>query len=174
MPLLLLLPLLVVVLVVLWLLFLPLALWQRYRRGRMRRRAVGWVAAINAWSLLVSSVVFLCSAWLTGHWVAAALQFAAGGLAAGLLAGVLGLGLTRFESTPQGLFYTPNRWLMLGLALVVLARVAYGVYRMQQTWVADTHAVWLSQQGSVLSVGGLLLGYYLAYAWGLRSRLRRI
>jgi hypothetical protein len=172
-PLLLLLPLLVVALVVLWLLFLPLALWQRYRRGRMRRRAVGWVTAMNAWSLLVSCVVFLCSAWLTGHWVAAALQFAAGGLAVGVSAGVLGLALTRFESTPQGLFYTPNRWLMLALALVVLLRLVYGVYRMQQAWVADTHVAWLSQQGSVLAVGGLLLGYYLAYAWGLRSQLRR-
>ena len=171
MPLLLLLPLLVVVLLVLWLLFLPLALWQRYRSGRARRRAVGWLTAINAWSLLVSSVLFLGSAWLTGYWVTQALPFAAGGLAIGVLTGGLGLALTRFERTPGGLFYTPNRWLILTLTLVILARLAYGVYRMHQAWMTD--AQWVSQQGSVLATGGLVLGYYLAYAWGLRSRLRR-
>lgn len=174
MPLLLLLPLLVVALVLVWLLLLPLAMWQRYRSGRARRRAIGWMVSINAWSLLVSSAIFLCSAWLSGYWVDAALRFAAGGLAAGALVGMLGLALTRFESTPQGLFYTPNRWLVLTLALIVLVRLVYGVYRMQRAWVADTHVAWLSQQGSVLAVGGLLLGYYLAYAWGLRMRLRRI
>ena len=42
-----------------------------------------------------------------------------------------------------------------------------------QAWVSDIHAAWLAQQGSVLAVGGLLLGHYLAYAWGLRWRLRR-
>ncbi|GAB3359733.1 DUF1453 domain-containing protein [Lysobacter tyrosinilyticus] len=174
MPLLVLLPLLVVALLVLWLLLLPLAIWQRYRGGRARRRVVGWVATINAWSLLVSSVIFLCSAWLTGHWVVAALQFAAGGLAIGVVVGVLGLALTRFESTPLGLFYTPNRWLILALTLLVLSRIAYGMYRMRQAWITDSHAVWLSQQGTMLTFGGLLLGYYLAYAWGLRSRLRRM
>jgi len=44
---------------------------------------------------------------------------------------------------------------------------------MEQAWVSDAHAAWLAQQGSVLAVGGLLLGHYLAYAWGLRWRLPR-
>jgi hypothetical protein len=174
MPLLLLLPVLVVVLVGLWLLLLPLALWQRYRRGHARRRAVGWVAAVNAWSLLVSALVFAGGAALTGLWVEGALPYALGGLAAGALAGMLGLALTRFEATPQGIYYTPNRWLVLALMLVVLARLAWGGYRMQQAWAGDAHAAWLSQQGQVLAVGGLLLGHYLAYAWGLRRRLPRL
>lgn len=174
MPLLLLLPFLVVAMVLAWLLLLPLAMWQRYRSGRARRRAIGWVASVNAWSLLISSVVFLCGAWLSGHWIDAALPFAAGGLATGALTGIAGLALTRFERTPQGLFYTPNRWLVLVLTLVVLARLVHGAYRMQQAWAAEAQMAWLSQQGSVLAIGGLLLGYYLAYAWGLRSRLRRM
>lgn len=172
MPLLLLLPFLLVAMVLVWLLLLPLAIWQRYRGGRARRRAVGWVASVNAWSLLVSAVIFLCSAWLSGYWIDAALPFAAGGLATGALAGMLGLALTRFERTAQGLFYTPNRWLVLALTLIVLARAVHGVYRMQRAWAADAQLAWLSQQGSILAVGGLLLGYYLAYAWGLRRRLR--
>lgn len=173
MPLLLLLPLLVVALVVLWLLLLPLALWQRYRMGRARRRAVPWVAGLNAWSLLVSALVFVFSAWLAEYWVDAALPHAAVGLAVGLVLGFIGLALTRFEATQRGLYYTPNRWLVLALTLVVAGRIAYGLLRMQQAWAADAHAAWLSQQGSVLAVAGLLLGHYLAYAWGLRSRIRR-
>lgn len=173
MPLLLLLPVLVMALVLLWLLLLPFALWQRYRSGRARRRAARWVTAVNAWSLLVSACVFVASAWLTSHWIDGALRHALAGLAAGALAGILGLALTRFEVTPQGLFYTPNRWLVLALTLVVVARLAFGVYRMAQAWTAGGHAAWLSQQGSVLAVGGLVLGHYLAYAWGLRGRLRR-
>ena len=173
MPLLLLLPLLIVALVVLWLLLLPLALWQRYRTGRARRRAVPWVAGLNAWSLLVSALVFVFSAWLAGYWINAALPHAAAGLAAGLGLGFVGLALTRFEATQRGLYYTPNRWLVLALTLVVAARIAYGLFRMEQAWAADAHAAWLTQQGSVLAVGGLLLGHYLGYAWGLRRRIRQ-
>ena len=170
---LLLLPLLVVALVLLWLLLMPFALWQRYRSGRSRRRAVRWVVTLNAWSLLVSVVLFLASAWIAGYWVDAALTHAGAGLLGGMLLGVMGLALTRFETTSQGVFYTPNRWLVLGLTLIVAARIGYGLYRMEQAWVAGAHATWLAQQGSVLAVGGLLLGHYLAYAWGLRWRLRR-
>jgi hypothetical protein len=170
---LLLLPLLVVALVLLWLLLMPFALWQRYRSGRSRRRAVRWVATLNAWSLLVSVVLFLFGAWVAGYWVDAALAHAGAGLLAGMLLGVVGLALTRFEATSQGVFYTPNRWFVLGLTLLVAARIGYGLYRMEQAWVGDAHAAWLAQQGSVLAVGGLLLGHYLAYAWGLRWRLRR-
>ena len=170
---LLLLPLLVVALVLLWLLLMPLALWQRYRSGRSRRRAVRWVVTLNAWSLLVSVVLFLASAWIAGYWVDAALMYAGAGLLGGMLLGVMGLALTRFETTSQGVFYTPNRWLVLGLTLIVAARIGYGLYRMEQAWVSDAHAAWLAQQGSVLAVGGLLLGHYLAYAWGLRWRLPR-
>lgn len=173
MPLLLLVPLLIVCAVIAWLLLMPFALWQRYRMGRARRRAVRWVVSLNAWSLLVSVLLFLASAWLAGYWVDTALTHAVIGLLAGMLVGIAGLALTRFEATPQGVFYTPNRWLVLALTLVVAARIGYGLYRMEQAWVADAHAAWLSQQGSVLAVGGLLLGHYLAYAWGLRRRLRR-
>ncbi|KQY50425.1 hypothetical protein [Lysobacter sp. Root494] len=170
---LLLLPLLVMGLVLLWLMLMPFALWQRYRSGHSRRRAVRWVVTFNAWSLLMSAVLFLFGAWVAGYWVDAALAHASAGLLAGMLLGVLGLALTRFEATSQGVFYTPNRWLAMALTLVVAARISYGLYRMEQAWAGDVHAAWLVQQGSVFAVGGLLLGHYLAYAWGLRWRLRR-
>jgi hypothetical protein len=174
MPLLLLVPLLLMALIALWALLLPLAMLQRYRLGKARRRAIGWVVRLNAWLLLGSAVVFALSAWLVGHWVDAALLHAAAGLGVGVLVGLAGLALTRFEREPRGLYYTPNRWLVLGLTLIVAARIGVGVLRAWQLWRADAQAMtWLSQQGSLLAVGGLLLGYYLAYGWGLRWRLRQ-
>ncbi|MGH8075245.1 MAG: DUF1453 domain-containing protein [Lysobacter sp.] len=175
---LLLLPLLLLGVALVWALLLPLGLWQRYRRGRARRRAVPWAVRLNSWVLLGSTGLLLLTAWLAGHWVDAALQHTVLGLLLGVLVGIVGLWLTRFEPPIPGqgghLYYTPNRWLVLGLTLVVAARIAFGLLQALQIWGgADAHAAWLARQGSLLAVGGLLLGHYLAYGWGLRRRLRR-
>ena len=61
---LLLIPLALLAIVMAWLLLMPLALWQRYRRGHARRRAVPWAIAVNAWLLLASVVLFVLTAWL--------------------------------------------------------------------------------------------------------------
>ena len=90
----------------------------------------------------------------------------------GALFGLLGLALTRWEAKPEGLFYTPSRWLALFLILAIAARFAYG-------WWRGLHAAgphpFLSASGMQLSlaVGGGLIGYYLAYAIGVRLRLAR-
>ena len=47
----------VFLLLALWVVLLPLSLWQRYRYGRSRRMARGWLLAFNAWSLLVSVAI---------------------------------------------------------------------------------------------------------------------
>lgn len=174
---LLLLPLLLIALVLLWALLLPLALLQRYRRGHARRRARAWTVRFNAWLMLMSVVLFVATSWLAGHWVDAALANASIGLALGIAIGIVGLWLTRFESGESHaglLVYTPNRWLVLGLTGVVALRIGYGLLRGWQWSRGEGDAAeWLAQQGNLLAVGGLLLGHYLAYAWGLRQRLPR-
>lgn len=171
---LLLLPLLLLGLVLLWLLLLPLLLLQRYRMGRARQRAIGWVVGANAWLLLVSALLLLAGAWLTQRWVADALPFAAAGLAAGLLLGLLGVRLGTFESTSKGMFHTPNRWLVLLLTLAVAARIALALWQagLHLRAGGEMHGV-LAEQGSLFALGALLLGHYLAYAWGLRRALRQ-
>ena len=47
---LLLVPLLILLLLLAWLLLLPLSLWQRYRFGKMRRRALPWLVKQNSFS----------------------------------------------------------------------------------------------------------------------------
>lgn len=171
---LLLIPLAVLAIVLLWLLLMPLALWQRYRRGHGRRRAVPWAARVNAWLLTASAALLVLSAWLLAFWVDGALLQAMAGLGGGVVLGIVGLWLTPFEHGPQGMFYAPNRWLVLALTLLVAARIAFGLWHAAQWWRGDAgHVAWLAQQGSLLAVGGLLLGYYLATSWGIWRRWRR-
>lgn len=172
---LLLIPLALLAFVLLWLLLTPLALWQRYRRGHARRRAVPWAVRVNAWLLTGSAILFAMSAWALDYWVDGSLLHALAGLGAGVVLGIIGLWLTPFRAEAAGLFYAPNRWLVLALTLVVAARLAYGLWRTAQLWGEGAgHAAWLAQQPGLLAIAGLLLGYYVAYGWGVRRRLQRL
>ena len=178
MPLLLLLPLLAIAIIVAMLLLLPLSLRQRYRMGHARRRAYGWAVALNAWLFSLSVGVFLATAWFGSLWSADALRDAALGLCAGIVAGIVGLALTRFDESEGVLHYAPNRWLVLALTLLVAARIAFGLWlgwhRATASGATPSPAWqgWI-EAGGLWSIGGLLLGYAAAYAWGLRVRLAR-
>jgi uncharacterized membrane protein YidH (DUF202 family) len=126
--LLLILPLLLVFLLAVGLVLVPLSLWQRYRYGHKRRRAFGWLVQLNAWMLLLTLPGFLAAAWLGSVWSEDALRDAAIGLLAGGLLGFLGLWLTRFERLQGALHYTPNRWLVLALTLLVALRIVLGFW----------------------------------------------
>lgn len=177
MPLLLLLPLLLIAIIGLWLLLLPLMLRQRYRHGSARRRALGWVARVNAWLLAVSVLVLLATAWLGSLWIEDALRDAALGLIAGIAVGIVGLALTRFDAVDGALYYTPNRWLILGLTLLVIARVVLGIWLAwhRAAGAGETPAAWQAwvEAGGLWAIGGLLLGYAATYAWGLSMRIAR-
>jgi len=154
----------------------PLAIVQRYRLGTTRRRARGWVAAINAAGLALSVVMLLFGAALTSLWIPGALTGAAAGLLAGTLAGLVGLALTRWESSPRGLYYTPNRWLVLAITLVVAARVAFGFWRGWHVWqTTSDYASWAAASGATgsLAAGAVVLGYYLTFWLGVRRRIGR-
>ena len=168
---LLLLPLAVLALLLFWLLLLPFGLLLRYRRGHARQRVFGWIAASNAWLLLVSAVVFLASAWGSGIWVPHALPWATSGLLTGMLAGLAGLRRTRFEISLNGIYYTPDRWLVLLLTGVVALRIGLGMWQgLSRLREMGASAGLLADAGSLFAVAGLLMGYHLVYAWGLRRR----
>lgn len=168
MPLLLLLPLLALVMIGLFALMWPLMLWARYRTGKARRRAQGWLVRLNAWLLAAAVPLLLLGAWFSSHWFAAAPRQTLVGLLLGVVLGLIGLWLTRFERDASGFHYTPNRWLVLLLTLLIAARIVAGVV---MAWQDSRSSLSLLDAGGLLATGGVLLGYGLAYAWGLRARL---
>lgn len=174
---LLLIPFVVLLLAALALLLWPIGLWQRYRLGRARRRAYGWLVVFNAVALLVSTLLFLVGAAIAGAWIDAALWNAWLGLLAGVLVGLVGLWLTRFEDGSDAFHYTANAWLVLALTLVVALRVALGAWQAWHRWWEGVPAPvpwpWLAGHASLLAMAGLLLGYHAAYALGLWQRMRR-
>lgn len=171
----LLIPLLLLALVVLLLALVPLGVWQRYRLGKARRRALPWLVRLNGWLLLVSTAMFLTGAWIGSHWIEHALAFAAIGVLAGLGLGAVGIAITRFERQPGGVHYTPNRWLVLLLTVLVVARIAVGLWQATRApadaVATSTFAALIADHGSLFAVGGIVLGHALAYTWCLRWRL---
>ncbi|HBK46284.1 MAG TPA: DUF1453 domain-containing protein, partial [Xanthomonadaceae bacterium] len=89
MPLLLAIPLAVVIALAVAALLLPLSLLQRFRHGRARRQARGWMVALNLWSALLSSVLFALFAAIAGIWWSGVWVHAPAGFAIGLLLGGL-------------------------------------------------------------------------------------
>ncbi|HLT43430.1 MAG TPA: DUF1453 domain-containing protein [Luteimonas sp.] len=175
---LLLLPFVLLLLLALLLVLWPLGLWMRLRSGRARRRAhPAWVA-FNAWGLMLSALLLLAGAALAGIWIEGAAWNAAAGLLAGVALGAIGLRLARFEAGAGRLHYTANVWLATALTLLVAARVALAAWQAwHRAWGGGPAPMpwpWLATPGSLWAVGGLLLGYHLAFAFGLRRKLRRL
>ena len=154
----------------------PIMLIQRYRVGTARRLARPWMATFGVVMMCVSTVFFLIGSAVTTIWVQDALSGAAAGVTLGSLLGVVGLVLSKWESTPHSLHYTPNRWLVLFITFVVSARLLYGLYRswqMAQAGFDGTSVVTAFGVAESLAAGGIVVGYYLAYGAGLRWRIKK-
>ncbi len=108
-------------------LIVPLVAWRVYSRvrrniGRQPFRPARLKVSIAIFSVISALFAF---AALTYPPVLAALG---GGLLLSVLLAWLGLRLTKFETTPEGKFYTPNT--ALGVAVIVLfvGRLVYRVF----------------------------------------------
>jgi hypothetical protein len=155
----------------------PLLLVLRYRAGTARRPARRWSATLNLLSFLLSAALFLWIAAITNFWVRHAFGYSMIGFFSGCLLGLLGLALTRWEKSVTGIYYTPNRWLVLLVTVAVTARLLYGFWRIWHAWRTTGHdASWLGSAGIAgsMSVGAVVIGYYLAYFAGVRWRLRAL
>ncbi len=169
-------PLAFLILMALWVVLLPVSIWQRYRLGRSRRLARPWLVGFNAWFLLATVVVFLAINAIANVWFPHNLLQAFAGMLIGMLLGVLALWTSRYEWQPQGLFHTPNPWLILLLTLLVAGRIVLSVVQIARQGAAwwSGHALDADWHAGIVALAGLLLGYALAYQWGLRHRLRRM
>jgi hypothetical protein len=152
-----------------------LSLALRYRAGTARRQGRRWAATMNVWVTTFSAALFLCFTFLISFWLGPTLRFALTGMAVGGLLGLLGLVLTRWESHPEGFFYTPSRWLILLIMLAIAARLVYGWWHTMHPNAPAQQHWFLSASGTQLSVAVAagLIGYYLVYAIGVRLRITR-
>jgi hypothetical protein len=119
--------------------------------------------------MLVPAVAAIPALWVPPAFAGAAL-----GIALGLLLGIVGLLLTRWEPTAATLHYTPNRPLVLLVTVMVSARIVYGLWRSWKAAEAGIYGTDLVLAFGIpesLGVGGAVIGYYIAYAWGVRWRL---
>ncbi|HZI84973.1 MAG TPA: hypothetical protein VFF44_13730 [Casimicrobiaceae bacterium] len=89
------------------------------------------------------------------------------GLALGAMLAAYGLSKTRFEATPQGLYYTPDAPVGLVVSLGFAARVAYRVVEILVQPSTPRDAASFARSPLTLAVFGLLAGYFIAYAIGL-------
>ena len=166
-------PLVFVLLVVV---MIPISIVQRFRTGTARRQARGWVAMLNLVSLVFSIAIVLAGSFVTSQWVPEALTYTVAGLAAGGVLGLLGIALTHWEVSGGLLHYTPNRWLVLGITVVVATRVLYGLWRTWDTLRTSLETMTLvaaSGLATSMSAGAVALGYYVVYWAGVRRGIRR-
>lgn len=155
---------------------LPLSIAMRFRASSTRRRAWGWMVTLNFGAACISAALLLLTAGVSNAWIPDTFLYTVIGLACGSALGFLGLALSRWEPTPQGLHYTPNRWLILLITLAVTARILYGFWRawhaLQTTPAGES---WLASSGAAgsMGAGAAVLGYYVVYWAGLRRRVSR-
>jgi MFS family permease len=89
-----------------------------------------------------------------------------GGLLTGALLGLLGLRLTKFETTEQGHFYTPNTFIGVSLTLLFFGRLIYRFWDFN-SGMAQPHGPPRFQSPLTFLLFGLIAGYYIVYYLGL-------
>jgi membrane protein CcdC involved in cytochrome C biogenesis len=94
------------------------------------------------------------------------------GLVLGVLAALAGLKLTQFETTPEGKFYTPNKYFGGALAILLVGRLVYRLMVLSNLSNNSAPPPAFLQSALSLLVFGLLAGYYVAYYSGVLARSR--
>lgn len=154
----------------------PVLLIQRYRAGTTRRPARRWLVMLAVVSTSLSALFLLFTSAFTNIWITDAFGDTALGLAAGCVLGVIGLLVTRWEATPGSLHYTPNRWMVLAITLLIAGRILFGMYRAAaaaEAGLSGTQVVGSFGVAESLGAAGLVIGYYLAYNTAVIWRIRR-
>jgi len=145
----------------------PLLAWRIYVRFRkmVRRQRL---SRVRLWITLIILPAIVLWLGYASFWHIERLFSLTGGLMFGSLLGIYGLRHTRFESTPQGLFYTPHAHLGIVLSLLFVGRILYRLVQRYALDASPSHAApEFAQSSLTLAIFGLLAGYYIAYAVGL-------
>ena len=165
-----------VLLVIFMVVMVPVSIAMRFRASSTRRRAWGWMVTLNLFAACLSAAILLVTAAVTNAWIPNTFRYTLIGLACGFVLGFIGLALSKWESTPVGVHYTPNRWLILLITLVVTSRILFSFWRgwhaFQTTPAGES---WLANSGVAgsMGAGAAVLGHYVVYWAGLTRKVRR-
>ena len=118
------------------------------------------------WGIVVFGLISLLIALGTFTYQPALLSFG-GGLLLGLPFAFAGLHLTKFETTAEGHFYTPNTHIGLALTLLLAGRVIYRIVILFGSSAGSANAAAFMQSPLTLGIIGLTAGYYIAYNSGV-------
>jgi hypothetical protein len=152
--------------------FLGWRVFRRVRRniGRQPLQTKRMMVRIVLYSFL-TALLSVASLLFGGTTVLMAL---AGGLVVGAGLGVYGLELTKFERTPEGRFYTPNRYIGVGVSALLVGRLAYRLILFSGVAGEPPAQPQLMQSPLTLFLFGLLAGYYVAYFTGVLLKGRSL
>lgn len=155
--------------------FVAWAIYRRVRRniGRQKLKPGRMKVRVGIFGL-----IGLLSLAAYAHNVEMAGALLAGFVGGGALAW-LGLRHTRFETTPQGNFYTPHTYIGLFVSMLLLARIAYRfvvVYPAMQAAHQASSDPFAAYQKSplTLAIFGLVIGYYVAYYAGILTHAGKV
>jgi hypothetical protein len=143
--------------------------WSIYRRirrsiGRQRLRTGRIIVSIVVLALAIVFLLAVAVQQATQSWNM--LLALVGGLAVGVPFGFVGLRLTRFETTTEGHFFKPDTRIGIALSLLVIGRVIYRMWALQNIDYSSAHPQML-QSPLTYFIIGLAIGYYLVYRVGL-------
>jgi hypothetical protein len=93
-----------------------------------------------------------------------------GGLLPGVALGLVSLRFTRFETTPEGRFYTSHPYIGITIAAVLVARMFYRLTALLGGPPQVQAAPAMMQSPLTFSLFGLLAGYYITFYAGVLAR----
>lgn len=152
-------------------LIIAVVLWSIYRRVRRNIGRQQVTPIRMRWRigiLLVVGVLIAIPAFREFDLIGALLA----GVVGGLVLAWFGLQGTKFETTPEGHFYTPHTYIGIAVSLLLVGRVLYRfitVYPLAQA-ASDAGAnPFAAYQKSplTLAIFGVVVGYYVAYYIGV-------
>ena len=150
---------------------LPFIAWRIYARvrrniGRQAFNPRRMTGAIVFFSLIIALFAFGARGYPPS------LAALGGGLLLSIPVALFGLGATKFETTPDGKFYTPHTGVGVALTVLFLGRMAYRMVTIMgdPAMAAGMPPPSMFHSPLTLAIFGLTAGYYITYYVGARRR----